>query len=658
MRFDPRNLGAKCEQCPIYKKEQGNIKPVKPSWVKNRQCPQAVIIAEAPGRTEEITGVPLSGMSGQFLESILEKSSNMLEHDAPMPVLSKLHKTNSCLCRTKQKLKESEWTEAVNACRPRLARELEILKSRGWNGKAIILGSKALQSITGEKSIQSWMGGPKKGVSFDKDGKRTEAQEVSTCFKDVEILPTIHPALCLRKPFWISVFTIHLLRGWQFVTDTLPKWEWGPIYVEPNEEQLKALESFDINKPLAMDTETSGPQHPLTGLHKKTYKGPLKLLDIGFSDGKKHVCVQWWYVEQQAKKGSKLCQAIKDRALYLIRNSNRPIWQNELYDRVVWYSLFKESLPPSEMDTLVAFKVIAPLLPGKLAMQACIYTHAERYKDLFKTGAGDDPSDAYAKADPVMRAIYCAKDCASTFIAYEENKKQLDMQNAWPIYESKMRLMQDALEMQIKGTCVDTSTFWKHRKRLRESMGKYRSAQVRLVRRLREKLQDDSKLTIIKQVKVGGNKKKSVGTAIFKKWNPQSKDHIAKYFEAAGHTPTVFTETGQASYNATVLESLCQHNNKDISEMARYILLYRKDQKVLSTYVDSLPTVNYSNILATPDKLKPITITKVHPSWQPWVAKSGRWGCRNPNRMNEPPSIRNMFIGDYYCEYEELNLSI
>lgn len=639
MRFDPRRLGARCNECPIFAQRSGRIKPVRARYV--RGTPTAVVVAEAPGHSEEAIGEPLSGQSGGLLESALQTNVELLEHGAPIPDVKRIHKTNAVLCRPSSKLSDIEWRKSIACCRPRLRNEFNQLQMRGWNSKAITLGAKALQALCGERHIKNWMGPPKQGEVFDTDGKRAvNAKAVEIDFTDIEFLPTVSPALCLRQPQWTGVFITHVLRGWEFCNNVLPDWEWKPTYLEPNKDQLQALESYSFDKPLAMDCETDGPQHPITLKYsgKKDHEfQPLNLLDIGFSDGNVNVCVQWHRVSLEAKTNP-IAKKIKRLAHRLVVAHHKAIWQNYLYDGIAIPAIMGWQLPFPHFDTLIGFKLAAPLLPGNLATQAAIFTHAPRWKDEFKMGS-DDPAERYAKADPHERALYCARDCESTFTAYEQITQQLDeLHNGWSLFQEQMDLLRIALRMQRQGFGVDRSTFDRHRAILTASTQKWYGAQVKLVEAsggLKGLLHPNPKRDAELREKGG-------------KWNPASRYQVAAYFRRVGHVPLVFTDSDEPSYKASVLEALCKSRNRQISDMARALLFYRKDAKILSTNINGLPY----KLLGHPhgDGL----VARVHAQWLPFRTKSGRWGCRDPNMQNQKKTIRDMFIGDYLPDDVEL----
>ncbi len=637
MRFDPKRFGARCDACPIFQTCKGKITPVGPRWTP--EAPQAVILSDHPGDTETATGEPLTGMAGQLMGDVFATRFDLLEYDAPMPVLHKMHKSNALLCKPTRKMSDVEWRQAITACRPRLRREFDLLRQKGWTGRCIAMGGKILQALTGERKITDWIGPPRFGASFNEKGFKDD-KKVDIDFRDIRLLPTVNPARCLRQPQWMGVYITHLLRGFEFCTHRLPDWEWRPTFIEPNQAQLDALNSFNVFEPLAMDCETDGPQHPMTlksSKYKKKQFKQLNLLDVGFSNGQINVCVQWHRVTKMADEGDYIAHQIVVRTRWLLLNARKAIWQNCLYDLVALKAIKGWNIPFPHFDTLIGFKLVAPLLPGSLAFQASLFTHAERWKDEFKSGGSDDdPSLRYASADPDERATYCARDCEQTFIAYKKIQEQMQgAHNIDFLWNQQMKLLKIALDMQIRGINVDTSTFKAHGYRLTQTCSKFRGLQEDLVE------------------KTGGTKgvvNKAGKPHEGVDWNPNSRFHVIRYFARVGHQPMTFSESGDPSYKAKVLEGLCKVTGiPEISEMARALLFWRKAHKILSTNILGLPYTTYSERV---DGIGMQLVHRVHPGWLPFRTKSGRWGCKEPNAQNITKVIRNMFVGDYFDDVE------
>ncbi len=138
-----QSSGDPCEVCGLYKTCHS---PRMEYTGKGKK--KVLIIAEAPGKTEDLKGVQLVGEAGKTFRNILESIDIDLDKDC--------WKTNAVICRPPQNRTPSN-TE-INCCRPNLFKTINELKPK----KIITLGGPALQSLIGEKQtigpISKWVG--------------------------------------------------------------------------------------------------------------------------------------------------------------------------------------------------------------------------------------------------------------------------------------------------------------------------------------------------------------------------------------------------------------------------------------------------------------------------------------------------------------------
>ncbi len=155
---------AKCENCTL----KGSENVFVPSVIVPDST--IVIVGEAPGTQEAKKGIPFSGPSGNLLNVVLDHSR--IERD-------QLSLTNTCLCRPPDNRTPSK--VEVAACWPRLKAELEGINPR----KIVTLGNTATQAILGTREgITSVRVGPPKRSPY---------------FPEADVIPTFHPAACLRS---------------------------------------------------------------------------------------------------------------------------------------------------------------------------------------------------------------------------------------------------------------------------------------------------------------------------------------------------------------------------------------------------------------------------------------------------------------------------
>jgi uracil-DNA glycosylase family 4 len=138
-----------------------------------RGAPQAdvMLIGEAPGREEDLSGSPFVGRAGQLLDRMLAAIG--LDE-------SSVHIANIVYWRPPGN--RTPTPEEVEACRPYLLRQIALVAP----SCILALGGPAAKSLTGASEGILRLRGRWRTVNF---GGR-----------DVPVLPTLHPAYLLRTP--------------------------------------------------------------------------------------------------------------------------------------------------------------------------------------------------------------------------------------------------------------------------------------------------------------------------------------------------------------------------------------------------------------------------------------------------------------------------
>ncbi len=164
-----------CTRCPLHK-------TVEPPGIicvggSGDYSSKGMILGEAPGREESLTGIPFVGRAGQMLETALEASGTDRTH---------LFVTNTVKCRPPENRKPELSEE--ESCRLFLRREIEIVQPHA----ILALGNHALRATTGlwgiTKFIGIWHSVPRLNQ------------------KNLLVLPNYHPAYVLRQPSLTSRF--------------------------------------------------------------------------------------------------------------------------------------------------------------------------------------------------------------------------------------------------------------------------------------------------------------------------------------------------------------------------------------------------------------------------------------------------------------------
>jgi len=152
-----------CEKCGLYLK--CNTPKMKVTGNGNKKI---LIIAEAPGKTEDELGLQLVGIAGKFLRKTLRTLGYNLNND--------FWKTNAVICRPPDNRKPTK--KEIKCCRIKL---LEVIESKKPE-KIIVFGSTALEALTNETSISKYIG-----------------QEIPDQDLKCWIFPMYHPSYLLRN---------------------------------------------------------------------------------------------------------------------------------------------------------------------------------------------------------------------------------------------------------------------------------------------------------------------------------------------------------------------------------------------------------------------------------------------------------------------------
>ena len=121
--------------------------------------------------------------------------------------------------------------------------------------------------------------------------------------------------------------------------------------------------------------------------------------------------------------------------------------------------------------------------------------------------------------------------------------------------------------------------------------------------------------------------------------NPGSSKQLAAVLESRGHRVRYKRSTGNPILDERELSTRYMQD-----PLAQFVLSFREVQKLKSTYVNSLRT-------------KHIKAGRIHPSFNQAVARSSRLSSSSPNAQNIPFDMRDMFIADEGCYFEDWDLS-
>lgn len=411
LKLDGRALGADCDNCPL------NGRTVVPPTPATAGC-RLVVVAESPGRNEEIEGAPLIGPSGFMLDRNLRtlKVSR-----------SACHLTNAILCRPTQKMTPKEWKTALKCCRPRLEAELAKVEA-----PILAIGGKSLQTLTGKAKIMPWRGVQVPGLAP---------------WEGRAITPTVHPAFIMRgKPQWEPVFRLDIKRA---LNPT--KWTWPEIVIEEGTAMMIALRRLaHTRKPLGVDVETSGIDPMFS-----------KLLCVGLANEDVAVSVPWPPQDPVVKEVVAAILADPDIEK-VMHNGQHDLLTLKSHGLPVCGGLF---------DTLLAHATVAPQLPHDLGLVASCEFPAPRWKSIFRVESDLKGADAFTKRDPYELRDYNAKDATITAMLRRPLRQRLrSTHNGEALFNEYLQLSDLAMRMRERGLEVNRGVFDRHRVELTAAM--------------------------------------------------------------------------------------------------------------------------------------------------------------------------------------------
>jgi uracil-DNA glycosylase family 4 len=159
-----REIALGCPRCELAKTRTHVV------FGEGRETADVMVVGEAPGQEEDRSGRPFVGRAGKLLDLLL-LSSGFARDD--------VYICNVLKCRPPQN--RNPQPDEVDACSPYLLRQVELVQPR----VILAFGTFAAQTLLGTD------------ISIGKLRGRTHR------YRGVPLVPTYHPAACLRHPAWV-----------------------------------------------------------------------------------------------------------------------------------------------------------------------------------------------------------------------------------------------------------------------------------------------------------------------------------------------------------------------------------------------------------------------------------------------------------------------
>lgn len=392
-----------------------------------------VIVGEAPGATEESTGIPFSGGSGYILDKMLARTG-IRRGDCFLTNIAHVRpKDNKFEWFTK---KENQHHFLYGVLR--LREDLSEIRPN----LIIALGAQPLRILTGKQGIDKWRG----------------SVLPCTLVPGLKVIGTYHPAYILRVMDYKAVAEFDLARAqkeqysqaitypprniytpsgihfrdgieWKFTPGHVP---WQPLA----QEMLNA-------EYLAVDIECW-----------QTPEGGWKLSCVGFSDRPSRALVLPYDAPETRHMAKMMCESDVPKVLQngtfdatVLRGAD--IRLNEFWwdTMLAHHCLYAESATGSdEMAAMGGKKRQAAIAKG-LAFQTSIYTAEPFYKD--------DGKIWRETSDVQMFYRYNGLDACITREIRDVQHRELDAYGAWDAFDTEMSLVQPLMDATDRGIKID-----------------------------------------------------------------------------------------------------------------------------------------------------------------------------------------------------------
>lgn len=262
------------------------------------------------------------------------------------------------------------------------------------------------------------------------------------------------------------------------------------------------------------------------------------------------------------------------------------VFHNRLFDETAFERIWGIQVQGTVADTLTRQRALYPDEPAKLQWLAARYTYAPPWK---------------TKVHPTFDdlAIYNARDTRATIEIWQAQSREVH--EVATVVEVDDACTMIALQMQADGVALNFD-------RLAEISAEQSAKRTASLAAMEEIVH-------------------AVDPAM--EWSPhKQKDLIWALFDPTGPcrlVPPTRTDTGAPSTAKDALSRL-----RGAHPFVEHLLTFRKADKLVSTYCEG-----------TGLKVDPRT-GRMHPSWNPGGARTGRWTSNDPNFQNWPAIMRGI----------------
>ncbi len=394
---------------------------------------EIMIVGEAPGREEELQGIPFVGASGGLLNNLLSRAglersscfvSNVCNHRPPRNAIGEWISDRKTCPDPTWKYIFGKW------CHPNVAEGIDLLYKQieEVQPKLIIaLGNTPLWALTGNTGIMKWRG-----------------SRLSPPGVQCNVLPTIHPAACLHQRDLVPILQMDLKRA-KAIYEGRQNPRKYQFLVAPTFEQASTYLDY------LLTTANAGDNLLLSG-DLETRTGHIACFGIAASETEA-ICIPflrdgdagnpfYWPPSEETELIHKIIQLFLHPKISWVG-------QNFLYD-CQYFHRFWCAVPSKVWDTMIGHHSIYSTLRKGLDFLSSMYAEDHIYwKDEIKDW---DP-----KVGEKQLWEYNCKDCCITWEIWHRIQEEQFHEGVSEHFLFQQSLFFPVLRMMNRGIRLDTS---------------------------------------------------------------------------------------------------------------------------------------------------------------------------------------------------------
>jgi len=390
-----------------------SVKPIGPT-----NSPPLALVGEAPGREEDLRGIPFVGKSGFLLDQMLSKIG-VGRNGCYITNVANVRPPNNDFNFF---LKEGN-ERMLADFRLRLWKEIEEVKPK----VIVALGEQAMVSLIQKKGITKY-----RGMMYERDHRQD--------YK-LRVIPTFHPAYVQRIYSTRPIVEMDLAKAYrQALSPSTPRVD---FFTFPSLDGILCWLA-ERHSPVSVDLETLGSK-----LHTRCIGlawSETEAISIPLIRGGNHC----WTEEEEFEILSALREYLEDPSV-------EKYFQNAPFDTTVLAREFGVNVSNVKLDTMFGHHLLYSELPKSLDFLTSIHTDFPMYWE--ETGSDQN------------NATYNCYDCCVTWMVAQRVEAELKERDMWDFYQEVIHPAVFALtRMQNRGVLIDIEARERVRRETEEKM--------------------------------------------------------------------------------------------------------------------------------------------------------------------------------------------